>query len=89
MLRINGEITTFIDDLEFENKEQLMEKLRAFRKTPNLAPNVSYDDFYSIIGTAIQQAYYTNPKQIERYKNYCNYRKSTGENNGRNDKSSN
>lgn len=78
MLRINGEITTFLDDIEFETKDQLMEKLRALRKAPNLASNTDYQDFYNIIGVAIQQAYYTNPKQIERYKKYCKSRLETG-----------
>ncbi|MCM1556927.1 MAG: hypothetical protein NC087_05275 [Anaeroplasma bactoclasticum] len=86
MLRINGEITTFLDDIEFATKEELMEKLRNLRKAPNLASNTDYQDFYNIIGVAIQQAYYTNPKQIERYKKYCEYRKSTGANNGQNAK---
>lgn len=84
MLRINGEITTFLDDIEFETKEQLMQKLRELRKTPNLASNTNYQDFYNIVGVAIQQAYYTNPKQLERYKKYCEFRKNTGTNNGKN-----
>ncbi len=86
MLRINGEITTFLDDIEFETKDQLMEQLRALRKAPNLASNTNYQDFYNIIGVAIQQAYYTNPKQIERYKKYCNSRLETGVQNGKNNK---
>lgn len=84
MLRINGEIATFLDDIDFTNKDELMEKLRILRKAPNLAPNTSYETFYNIIGVAIQQAYYTNPKQLERYKGYCEYRKSTGNPNGQN-----
>ena len=87
MLRINGEITTFLDDIEFSNKDELMQKLRELRKSPNLASSTNYQDFYNIIGVAIQQAYYTNPKQLERYKNYCKFRKNTGVNNGQNTKS--
>jgi len=82
MLRINGEITTFINDIDFENKDGFMEKLRALRKTPNLAPNCSYNQFYDMVGVAIQQAFYVNEKQLMRFKNYCNYRAKTGANNG-------
>lgn len=84
MLRINGELTTFLDDIEFKDKDELMKKLRVLRKSPNLVPNTHYDTFYNIIGVAIQQAYYTNPKQLERFKNYCEFRKNTGTQNGNN-----
>ena len=84
MLRINGELTTFLDDIEFKDKDELMKKLRVLIKSPNLAPNTHYDTFYNIIGVAIQQAYYTNPKQLERFKNYCEFRKNTGTQNGNN-----
>lgn len=83
MLRINGEITAFLSDFDFESKDQLMEKLRISRKTPNLAQNCKYEQFYDMIGVAIQQAYYTNPNQIMRYKKYCNSRKETGANYGK------
>lgn len=83
MLRINGEITGFIGDCKFESKEELMEKLRTLRKNPNLIQNCDYGQFYEMIGVAIQQAYYTNPNQIMRYKTYCNSRKETGANYGK------
>lgn len=78
MLRINGEITTFLNDCDFKDKNEFMDKLRALRKSPNLAPNCKYDPFYDMIGVAIQQAFYVNEKQLMRYKNYCNYRSETG-----------
>jgi len=77
MLRINGEITNFIGDCNFKSKEELMEKLRGLRKKPNLASNCDYAKFYEMIGVAIQQAYYTNPNQIMRYKSYCTSRKES------------
>ena len=89
MLRINGEITNFINDCEFEDKTQLMDKLRSLRKSPNLDQNKSYKVFYDLIGVAIQQAFYVGEKQLTRYKNYCNYRAQTGANNGQANKSYN
>jgi len=83
MLRINGEVTNFIGGINFENKEQLMERLRSLRKKPNLLPNCDYRQFYDMIGIAIQQAYYTNPNQIMRYKKYCDSRIKTGVNYGK------
>jgi hypothetical protein len=80
MLRINGEITSFLNDIEFETKEEFMEQLRTLRKQPNLANGCDYEQFYKMIGVAIQQAYYTNPNQLVRYKNYCKSRKETGVN---------
>ncbi len=72
MLRINGEITSFLN--EFKNKEELMNSLRRLRKSPKLLSNCKYSQFHELIGIAIQQAYYTNANQILRYKNYCNSR---------------
>lgn len=81
MLRINGEITNFINDCEFEDKTQLMDKLRSLRKNPKLDQNTNYSIFYELIGVAIQQAFYVGEKQLIRYRNYCNYRSQTGSNN--------
>ncbi len=82
MLRINGEITTFMNDCEFKDKNEFMDKLRALRKNPILKENCKYEPFYDMIGVAIQQAFYVNEKQLMRYKQYCNYRSETGANNG-------
>ncbi|MEG1752212.1 MAG: hypothetical protein RR247_04095 [Clostridia bacterium] len=78
MLRINGEITNLISDLEFNSKEELMDKLRLLRKLQVNTQNTSASEYYQMLGTAIQQAFYTNPNQIMRYKNYCEFRKNTG-----------
>jgi len=78
MLRINGEIINFINEIDFNNKDEFLEKLRAIRKTPNLQSNCDYDEFYQMIGIAIQQAFYTNPNQLARYKEYCKQRAETG-----------
>jgi len=81
MLRVNGEITNFIDSLEFTTKDEFLDKLRALRKNVNLRPNCDYDEFYQMIGIAIQQAFYTNSNQLLRYKDYCKQRAETGVNN--------
>lgn len=83
MLRINGEITSFLNDCDFKDKEDFINKLRVLRKSPNLLQNCKYEQFYELIGVAIQQAYYINPNQIMRFKTYCNFRKETGANNGK------
>ncbi len=80
MLRINGEITTFIDETDFETKEEFMDKMRKARKEPSLKSNAEYHIYHDIIGVAIQQAYYINEKQLLRYKKYCQNRKETGGN---------
>lgn len=83
MLRINGEVITFMDDCDFNSKEEFMDKLRAMRKSPNLAKNCNYKEFYDMVGVAIQQAFYINEKQLMRYKEYCNSRSMTGATNGK------
>lgn len=82
MLRIDGELVSFMSDCDFNNKEEFMEQLRAMRKTPNLAKNCNYKEFYDLVGVAIQQAFYINEKQLMRYKKYCNNRVLTGVGNG-------
>lgn len=83
MLRIDGEITSFISDFDFSSKDELMSILRNLRKQPNLHPTCEYEHFYGMIGVAIQQAYYANPNQIMRFKNYCIEKAKTGGNDGR------
>lgn len=84
MLRIDGEITTFLSDINYQNKEELMNKLREIRRTAKNKIKNGYSQFYPMIGVAIQQAYYTSEKQLMRYKKYCNSRvESSGGNYGK------
>lgn len=70
MLRLSGEMTNFLEILDVNTKTDLLVILRLIRKNLKVTENTDYDYFYNMIGVAIQQAYYTNAEQLEKYLNY-------------------
>ena len=70
MLRLSGEMTNFLEILDVNTKTDLLIMLRLIRKNLKVTENTDYDYFYNMIGVAIQQAYYTNAEQIEKFLNY-------------------
>ena len=70
MLRLSGEMTNFLEILDVNTKTDLLFMLRLIRKNLKVTENIDYDYFYNMIGVAIQQAYYTNAEQLEKYLNY-------------------
>lgn len=70
MLRLSGEMVNFLEMLNINTKSDLLIMLRLIRKHLNVTQNTNYDYFYNMIGVAIQQTYYTNTEQIEKYLNY-------------------
>ena len=70
MLRLSGEMTNFLKILDVNTKTDLLIMLRLIRKNLKVTENTDYDYFYNMIGVAIQQAYYTNAEQLEKYLNY-------------------
>lgn len=70
MLRLSGEMVNFLEILDVNTKNDLLVMLRLIRKNLKVPENTNYDYFYNMIGVAIQQAYYTNAEQIEKFLNY-------------------
>ena len=70
MLRLSGEMVNFLEILDINTKNDLLVMLRLIRKNLKVTENTNYDYFYNMIGVAIQQAYYTNAEQIEKFLNY-------------------
>ena len=70
MLRLSGEMVNFLEILDINTKNDLLVMLRLIRKNLKVTTNTNYDYFYNMIGVAIQQAYYTNAEQIEKFLNY-------------------
>lgn len=70
MLRLSGEMTNFLEILDVNTKTDLLIMLRLIRKNLKVTENTDYDYFYNMIGVAIQQAYYINAEQLEKYLNY-------------------
>ncbi len=70
MLRLSGEMVNFLEILDVNTKTDLLIMLRLIRKNLKVTENTDYDYFYNMIGVAIQQAYYTNAEQIEKFLNY-------------------
>ena len=64
---LSGEITTFIETIEFKTKTELLEKLRTMRKnTVCLSPKDRHI-VKQMIGVGIQQVYHTPESTLLQY----------------------
>ena len=73
---INGEIVPIIEAIDYTSKDELLQKLRAMRdSTVRLAP----DDrriVKQMLGIAIQEVCFTSERELLRYKNYSQFKRS-------------
>ena len=71
---ISGEIVPIIEAIDYQSKDELLQKLRSMRDdTVRLAP----DDrrvVKQMIGIAIQEVCYTSEYELLRYKRFMQYK---------------
>ena len=80
MLNIGGELAFILQDIEFNSKTELLEKLRKLRD--NLV-HYSKEERKMIkpnIVIAIQQAYYISEWELLNYKKFCDMRRNNDNN---------
>lgn len=87
MLNIGGELAFILQDIDYDSKQDLLDKLRALRESLKDYPKDERKILKQTLAVAIQQAFYASDWELKRYKNFLEARKNL---NGRNqeDKSS-
>lgn len=70
MLRISGEILTFINDTEFIDKQDLLQKLRNMRENLQYFEPSRRNTLKQMVGIAIQQVYRCSEKELNYYNDF-------------------
>lgn len=78
MLNIGGELAFILQDIDFNSKQDLLEKLRGLRDSLRDYPEEQRKRLKPILSVAIQQAFYSSEWELNRYKNFCEYRSKNG-----------
>lgn len=78
MLNIGGELAFILQDIDYKSKQDLLEKLRGLRDSLRNYPEDQKRILKPILSVAIQQAFYSSEWELNRYKNFCEYRRQNG-----------
>ncbi|MGN0961421.1 MAG: hypothetical protein ACI4PF_04400 [Christensenellales bacterium] len=78
MLNIGGELAFILQDIDYKSKQDLLEKLRGLRDSLRNYPEQEKELLKPILSVAIQQAFYASEWELNRYKNFCDYRSKNG-----------
>lgn len=74
MLNIGGELAFILQDIDYNSKQELLEKLRGLRDELKDYPKEEKERIKPILAVAIQQAFYSSEWELMRYKSFCEYR---------------
>lgn len=74
MLNIGGELAFILQDIDYNSKQELLDKLRALRESLKTYPKEERDKIKPILAISIQQAFYASKYELMRYKNFCEFR---------------
>lgn len=73
MLRISGEVLTFLNEIDYSSKQELLQKLRNMReKISHYEPN-RRNTLKQLLGIAIQQVYRCSEKELQRFNDFKKY----------------
>lgn len=76
MLRFSGELVPVIDLVEFENKNDLLEKVRQIREDIKTLPYYEREVFRKMLSVAIQEIYYTSEEKLLKFKKHLSRTKN-------------
>ena len=74
MLNIGGELAFILQDIDYNSKQDLLEKLRGLRDGLKDYSKAEKETIKPILAVAIQQAFYASEWELMRYKNLCEFR---------------
>lgn len=78
MLNIGGELAFLLQDVDYNSKKDLLDKLRNIREDLKTYPKEEKEKLRPILAVSIQQAFYASEWELMRYKNFCKYRSEHG-----------
>ncbi len=70
MLRISGEIFTFINELDYHSKQDLLQTLRNMRDDLSHYEPYKRNTLKQMVGIAIQQVYRCSEGELNCYKSF-------------------
>ncbi len=78
MLNIGGELAFVLQDIDYNSKKDLLDRLRNIREDLRDYPKEEKNNLRPILAVSIQQAFYASEWELMRYKNFCKYRSEHG-----------
>ena len=78
MLNIGGELAFILQDIDYNSKQDLLEKLRALRDSLKDYKDEEKQMLRPLLSVSIQQAFYSSQWELMRYKKFCDYRREHG-----------
>lgn len=76
MLRFSGELVSFLDLVDFESKQELLNKVKQVREDIAPLPYFEREVFRKMLAVAVQGIYYTSEARLLKFKNYLNKSKN-------------
>ena len=77
-MNIGGELAFLLQDIEYNSKKDLLDKLRSYRDSLQDYSSEERKQIRPILVVSIQQAFYVSEWELMRYKKYCEYRSNNG-----------
>lgn len=74
MMNIGGELAFLLQDIEYNSKKELLDKLRSLRDSLQDYTREERNQIKPILVVSIQQAFYVSEWELMRYKKFCEYR---------------
>ncbi len=71
MLNVGGELAFLLNDINYNSKLDLLEKLRNFREALKQYPEEQKEIIRPILSVAIQTAFYISEYDLLKYKEFC------------------
>ncbi len=78
MLNIGGELAFLLQDIDYNSKKDLLDRLRHIREELRDYSKDEKTQLRPILAVSIQQAFYASEWELMRYKNFCKYRSEHG-----------
>ena len=78
MLNIGGELAFVLQDIDYNSKKDLLDRLRNIREDLRDYPKEEKNNLRPILAVSIQQAFYASEWELMRSKNFCKYRSEHG-----------
>ena len=78
MLNIGGELAFLLQDIDYNSKKDLLDRLRHVRTELRDYPEEDKTKLRPILAVSIQQAFYASEWELMRYKDFCKYRSEHG-----------
>lgn len=76
MLRFSGELVSFLDLVDFESKQDLLNKIKLVREDISPLPYFEREVFRKMLSVAVQGIYYTSEAKLLKFKNHLNKSKN-------------